>query len=110
MGNDASCQVFEIGTIKIKMCDGVVRTLSDVRHVPNLRKNLISLGPLDSNGHGYKSKGGMLKVTKGVVVVIKGNKVEGNISKLLGSTIIGEVNVATKLTRGMMTQSYGICD
>ena len=43
MGNDASYRVIEIGTIKIKMCNGVVRTLSDVRHVPYLRKNLITL-------------------------------------------------------------------
>ena len=28
------------------MFDGVIRTLCDVRHVPKLRKNLISLGSL----------------------------------------------------------------
>ena len=38
MGNDASCKVIGIGTIKIRMLDGVVRTLGDVRHVPELRK------------------------------------------------------------------------
>ncbi|KAG8497429.1 hypothetical protein CXB51_008736 [Gossypium anomalum] len=32
-----------VGTIKVKMFDGVVRTLSDVRHVPELKRNLISL-------------------------------------------------------------------
>ena len=46
-GNDASCKVIGIGTIKIRMFDGVVRTLGEVRHVPDLRKNLISLGNLD---------------------------------------------------------------
>ena len=66
------------------MCDGVVRTLSDVRHVPDLRKNLISLGTLNSNGHGCKSEGGVLKVIKGALVVMKGQKVGGNIYKLLG--------------------------
>ena len=35
---------------QIKMFDSVVRTLGDVRHVPDLKKNLISLGTLDSNG------------------------------------------------------------
>jgi hypothetical protein len=30
-----------VGTVRIKMYDGVVRTCS-VRHVPELRKNLIS--------------------------------------------------------------------
>ena len=60
------------------------RTLSDVKHVLDLRKNLISLGILDSNGYGYKSKGGVLKVIKGALVVMKGQKVGGNIYKLLG--------------------------
>ena len=38
MGNDASCKVVEIGNIIIKMFDGVVRTLCDVKHVPDLRR------------------------------------------------------------------------
>ena len=32
------------------MYDGVVRTLGDVRHVPNLKRNLISLSTLDYKG------------------------------------------------------------
>ena len=50
MGNDVSCMVFRIGNITFKMFDGVIRTLCDVRHVPNMRKELISLGTLDGNG------------------------------------------------------------
>ena len=46
MGNDVSCKVVGIGNIKVKMLDGVIITLCDVRHVPDLRKNLISLGTL----------------------------------------------------------------
>lgn len=42
MGNDVLCKVIGIGTIKIRMFDGIMRTLGDVRHVPELRKNLIS--------------------------------------------------------------------
>ena len=34
MGNDASCKVVGIRNIKIKMFDGVVRTLCVVKHVP----------------------------------------------------------------------------
>ncbi|KAG8497386.1 hypothetical protein CXB51_008630 [Gossypium anomalum] len=32
MENNASCKIADVGTIKVKMFDGVVRTLSDVRH------------------------------------------------------------------------------
>ena len=55
MGNDATCTIIGMGTIKIKMSDGVVKTLEEVRHIPNMRKNLISLGTLDSKGYSYKS-------------------------------------------------------
>ena len=47
MGNNASCKIANIGMIKIKMLDEVIRTLGDVRHVPNLKKSLISLSTLD---------------------------------------------------------------
>lgn len=43
MENNVSCKTIGIGNIKIKMFDGVVRTLVKIRHVPNLKKNLISL-------------------------------------------------------------------
>ena len=61
MGNDASCKVVGIGNIRIKMFDVVVRMLCDVRHVPDLRKNLISLGTLDYNKFSYKSTSGVMK-------------------------------------------------
>ena len=43
MGNNVTCKTIGIGSIRIKMYDGIVRTLTDVRHVPKLRKNLISM-------------------------------------------------------------------
>jgi len=33
MGNDAACQIVGIGTVRIKMFDGVVRDLTDIRYV-----------------------------------------------------------------------------
>ena len=59
MDNNATCKVVGIGTIKIKMFDNVVRTLGEVRHVPKVKKNLISLETLDSNGYCYKSEDGL---------------------------------------------------
>jgi hypothetical protein len=54
MGNSAYCKITGIGNIIIKMFDGVVRTLCDVKHVPEVENNLISLDTLDLNGYGYK--------------------------------------------------------
>ena len=79
MGNDASCMVVGIGNIKVTMFDGVIRMLCDVRHVPNMRKNLISLGTLNGNGFNYKTVNGVMKVSKGVLTMMKGQKLVGNI-------------------------------
>ncbi|KAG8499034.1 hypothetical protein CXB51_005442 [Gossypium anomalum] len=65
MGNNASCKIAGVGTIKVKMFDRVVRTLSEVRHVPELKRNLILLGTLDSKGYKYTAESGVLKISKG---------------------------------------------
>ena len=61
MDSDTHCKITNICNIRIEIFDGVVRTLCDVRHVPEVEKNLISLGTLDSNGYGYKFEGGVMK-------------------------------------------------
>ena len=73
------------------MFDDVVITLYNVRHVPEVEKNLISLGTLDSIDYDYKSEGRVMKVTKGVMVVMKGQKNLNNIYKLLGSIVVGGI-------------------
>jgi hypothetical protein len=64
-----------MGKVKIKQCNGNQWLLKEVRHVPDLRKNLISTGKLESEGcisiFTYK----MWKVIKGSLVIVKGEKV-----------------------------------
>ena len=93
MGNGSHCKITGICNIRIKMFDGVIRTLCDVRHVPEGEKKLISFGTLDSNGYDYKFEGGVIKVTKGAMVVMKGQKSSKNIYKLLGSTVVGGIAI-----------------
>ena len=40
MRNDATCKVVLIGTIRINLHDGIVRTLTNVRHIPELKKKI----------------------------------------------------------------------
>ncbi len=96
MGNDALCKVVGVGSVKMKMFDGMVRTLSDVRHVPGLKKNLISLGILDKNGCKTTLYGGEMRVVRGSLVVMKG-KMNGSLYALEGSSISGSVNVSTSV-------------
>jgi len=85
MGNDMACKIVGIGTIKIKMYDGIVRTLTEVRHVSKLKKNLISTGALDTIGCKIVQQNGVLIVTRGALVMMKGIKV-GNPYHLAGET------------------------
>ena len=39
LGDNHSCKTVGVGSVKIKMFDGVIRTLTYVRHVPKLNKN-----------------------------------------------------------------------
>ena len=92
MGNNSICKVVGIGTVSLKMFDGVVREITQVRHVPDLKRNLISMGMLDQMGCIVKAKKGVLRVIKGSMVIMKGNKNNG-LYVLNGQTVIGETNV-----------------
>ena len=83
MGNDVTCNIVGIGSIQLQMFDGTTKILTDVRHVPDLRKNLISLGALDSNGYKTVIQGGVMKIYKGILLVMKAKKV-GNLFQLEG--------------------------
>ena len=70
MSNDKACVVVGMRQVQIAMDDGGVRMLCDVRHIPKLRKNLISLGTLQTNGFSYKTyrDRDTLKVCKGELI------------------------------------------
>jgi hypothetical protein len=67
------------------MFDATVKILTDVRHVPELRKNLIYLVVLDTGGYKSIFQGGVMKVYKGILLVMKTKKV-GNLFLLEGTT------------------------
>lgn len=53
-----------------------------------MSRNLISLGVLDSSGHTFKAENGRLIVTKGSLVIMKGQRTNG-LYVLMVSTIVG---------------------
>ncbi|KAG8481120.1 hypothetical protein CXB51_025896 [Gossypium anomalum] len=66
MGNNASCKIAGVGAIKVKMFDGVVRTLSGVRHI-----------------------------FKGSLVVMKGQRKTAKLYVLQGSTVTDDAAAAS---------------
>nr|AAT44257.1 putative polyprotein [Oryza sativa Japonica Group] len=91
MGDDTPCEVAGVETVQIKMFDGCIRTLSDVRHIPNLKRSLISLCTLDRKVYKYSGGDGILKVTKGSLVVMKADIKSANLYHVRGTTILGNI-------------------
>jgi hypothetical protein len=71
--------------VKIKKINGNQWLLKEVRHVPNLRKNPISIGKLTSEGCISIFTDKVWKVTKGSLVISKGEKV-GTLYLCTGNT------------------------
>jgi hypothetical protein len=42
IGDESPLEISEIGSVQIKVHDGTFKTLSNVRYVPKLKRNLIS--------------------------------------------------------------------
>ena len=71
MGNNVPCKFVGIGSIQIRMHDGVVRTLTKVRHIPELKKNLVFVGAMDLKSFSYWVEGGVMHIKgKGKFVVM----------------------------------------
>ena len=55
MANGKQSQIVGVGIVWIHMFDGIVQTVTRVRHVRGLKRNLISLGTSDARGYQYSS-------------------------------------------------------
>ncbi|KAL8166893.1 hypothetical protein V2J09_008392 [Rumex salicifolius] len=78
MGNNTQCKVLGKGDLNLRTHDGMIRTLTGVRYIPGLKRNLISLGTLEALGHRHSAENGSLKVCKGAMVILKANRKGGN--------------------------------
>nr|GEX00313.1 retrovirus-related Pol polyprotein from transposon TNT 1-94 [Tanacetum cinerariifolium] len=117
MGNDSPCNVIGIITIRIRMHDGVVTTLTDVSHVLDLKKNLISLGVLDLKGLKYMSENDVLRFSKGTLVVMTAIKDYSklHVSRFLSYYHVSEGKLDSRGEKGIFmgyddaVKGYRIC-
>ena len=93
--NNTVGEIKGVGNIRIKTSNGLTRLLTDVLHVLGLRKNIISLGILDSKGCLCVVRGGLMKVKRDSRVMFLGERVR-NLYVLLGNTDFGGI---TKVKR-----------
>lgn len=73
-GNNIAYRVDGFGKIILKLENGYIYTFERVRYVPELNRNLISMGNFDDIGLQSKIGDGFLKVIKCSLVILKGIK------------------------------------
>ena len=97
LGDDHPCKVAGVGTIRMRMYDEVIRILSNVKHVSELKKNLISLGYLEKQGYAFssQSRSGCLKIIKKVLVLMRRRRLSNNLYKMEGSEVNNNAEVLT---------------
>ncbi|GKA88616.1 retrovirus-related pol polyprotein from transposon TNT 1-94 [Tanacetum coccineum] len=84
-----------IGSVRLQNEDGTIVTLKGVRYSPKLKKNLISVGTLESKGFEVRAKDGVMKIISGVLVVMKGIRKINNTYHYKGRTVVGTVAAVT---------------
>ncbi|GJX96524.1 retrovirus-related pol polyprotein from transposon TNT 1-94 [Tanacetum coccineum] len=106
MGNETSSKIEGKGKVILKLTSGKDLVLSNVLHVPNITKNLIS-GPILSN-KGFKLviESDKLVITKGGVYVGKGYLDEG----LFKLSVVTDDNVINNNNAGTSTASVYMID
>ena len=92
MGNNHEVEVIGIGTVCLESNNGSKLVLNNVKHAPDVRLNLISVGYLDDEGYVNTLGVGQWKLTRGLMVVARGDKLS-NLYVFQGSMSRDSVNL-----------------
>ncbi|CAH9117929.1 unnamed protein product [Cuscuta epithymum] len=74
MGNNGQLKIAGIKDICLKFDTGIELVLHNVKHVPDMRLNLISAGLLDDDGYSNNFGNGIWKLTRGSLIVARGKR------------------------------------
>lgn len=100
MGNDTFCEISAIGKIRFVNYDGSEVILSNVRYSKTARRNLISLGQLETLGCSFGSKDFRLQMFKGDREVLAGDY-KGTLYILDGEARLAQANAAVSTSEGI---------
>ena len=75
MGDDEPCKFFGKGKVHIKLNNGSEWMLKDIWHIPTMKRNMISTGKLGDGGCLSTFGETWWKVTKGSMVIAKGDRI-----------------------------------
>lgn len=92
LGNNQICKIDGVGSIKLRLTDNSIKVLTEVRYIPEVKRNLISLGALEKKGYSFCSSGGIMTVGMRGKMVLKA-EMRGSLYYLEATVIKhGEVN------------------
>ncbi|GJY55720.1 retrovirus-related pol polyprotein from transposon TNT 1-94 [Tanacetum coccineum] len=92
LGNNMECKIKGIVKVKVQLKDGSSFVLHNVKNIPELKINLISLGTLEIKGYIVKLQSGKIKVINGSRVILSGTRRDNCVYSLDGHVVAGELN------------------
>ncbi|GJW28359.1 zinc finger, CCHC-type containing protein [Tanacetum coccineum] len=96
LGDNRECKIRGIGKVRLQLRDGSSFVLNNVRYIPELKRNLISLGTLEKEGFTVKMQSGKVKVINGSRVVLSGTRRDNCVYSLDGHAMAGELNASVE--------------
>lgn len=97
--NFTRTEVKGIGYIRFQNRDGTTFILHEVKYMPGIGKNLISVGTLDTKGCAFRGGNGVMRVVKGNLVFMTGHK-KDSLYILQGTAKVSEENVVESSITG----------
>ncbi|GKD25635.1 retrovirus-related pol polyprotein from transposon TNT 1-94, partial [Tanacetum coccineum] len=94
--NNKECKIRGIGKVRVQLKDGSSFVLHNVRYIPELKRNLISLGTLEKEGYTVKLQSGKVKVINGSRVILSGIRRDNCVYSLDGHAMAGELNASVE--------------
>ena len=106
MGNHVTSKIVGIGEVTLVSENGNKLVLKEVRHVPDMRLNLISVSKLDEAGMINQFGAGRWKLSRGSMIIARCKK-EGSLYTMQGKICKGETNVAQDATKDLWHKRLG---
>ncbi|KAG7532793.1 Reverse transcriptase RNA-dependent DNA polymerase [Arabidopsis thaliana x Arabidopsis arenosa] len=93
MGNKTVSKVKGTGSIRLKNEDGLSVVLTNVKYIPDMDRNLLSLGTFEKAGYKFESENGVLSIKAGGQTILQGRRYE-TLYLLKAKVVISESNAA----------------
>ena len=92
MVDGSACEVIVTRTVKVTGRDGTVRALEAVRFAPKAQYNLMFIRVLNEKGYQIQVQQGVITVSQGDRVILKGEKCGGLYKLKEGNSVRGGVS------------------